>query len=101
MRSLLPLLLSVIACGSPSEPAASAAAVPTPAAQPAPAATVVAAAPVAAPPVAASPSPAPAREPEVSKSPCPAGMTFVPGGEFKAPWSPKPQVVADLCVDTT
>jgi len=28
-------------------------------------------------------------------------MTFVPGGEFKAPWSPKPQVIADLCVDTT
>lgn len=104
MRALLAwLLLPVVACGSPSEPAASAvtapaatspAAAPVSAPPPTPAATVVAAAPIALPP-------SQPKEPAVPQSPCPDGMTFVPGGELKAPWNPKPQVIADLCVDTT
>jgi formylglycine-generating enzyme len=99
------VVLSLAACGSPSQavapPAPASSATPTPAVtavSAAPAATAtVSAAPVAsaapAAPVLAAPAPPPSR--------CPDGTTLVPGGEFKPPWNPKSVSVPDLCVDTT
>ncbi len=105
---LLLALLSHLACGSPNAPTT----VATPArvesadsavtSTPAPLAS---AAPSTAPSASASlatpAAPAPPSAPAEPPARCPDEMTFVAGGEFKPPWSPRRVTAPDLCVDTT
>jgi len=40
-------------------------------------------------------------DPAPAKGPCPAGMTFVPGGKYKLGYLKTEATVGDLCLDTT
>ena len=109
MRSSSFLVFSFMfaACGAPGAPQSTGASPAAPAV--APVVPVASSAPAAPPPPApatpavATPTPPPSATAQSAPPPsrCPAGMTFVPGGEFKPAWYPKNVRVADLCVNTT